>query len=108
MEQAVRTEKHVCKMCGRCCLTVGRTFWKHGNLRHPKPFGNLEELNRKAMDGDHEDNGLPCEMLKINNGKSICRIHRDFGYEAKPIACRDYPENGELCFREEELEINKS
>lgn len=86
--------------CGQCCLTVGRTFWKAGNLRYPKPFGEFRELNVQANNGDHEDNGLPCEKFIIENGLGVCTIERDDGYGAKPIACKEYPQSGELCFRE--------
>jgi len=95
-----------CMRCGRCCLEVGRTFWKVGNLSAEKPFnpekafGDIEELNKRANDGDHEDGGLPCEMLTFENGRAVCIIQRDYGYDAKPTVCKNYPENGEKCFAE--------
>ena len=92
-----------CQRCGRCCLEVGRTFWKSGSLRFPKPFGDIDELNALANNGDHEDGGLPCEQLEIVDGKAICKIHRDYGYAAKPKACREYPDFVDMCFREEAL-----
>ena len=91
---------HTCHRCGRCCLEVGRTFWKAGNLCPSFPFRDCDILNRRAADGDHEDNGLPCEMLAFQDGLAVCCIERDYGYEYKPLACRDYPEPGELCFRD--------
>jgi hypothetical protein len=101
-----------CLQCGRCCLTVGRTFWKGGNVVGcpsvapdgvGRQFGDIKELNDLANNGDHEDNGLPCEMLVIEKGKAICKIHRDYGYDAKPLSCQEYPEDGELCFAEQVL-----
>lgn len=86
-----------CKRCGRCCLEVGRTFWKNGN------YDDIPELKKRANNGDHEDGDLPCEMLAIIEGKAICLIQRDYGYEAKPRVCRGYPEEGELCFQEQSL-----
>ena len=83
-----------CKRCGRCCLEVGRTHWKAGD------FDDCPELNRRANDGDHEDGGLPCEMLVIEKGIAICTIERDYGLRYKPVTCREYPEDGEKCFAE--------
>ena len=86
-----------CKRCGKCCIEVGRTFWKVGD------YGKIPELDEIARNGDHEDNELPCEQLEMVNSKAICKIHRDYGYPAKPKVCSRYPEDGELCFREKAL-----
>jgi len=65
-----------CQRCGNCCIDVGRTFWKAGNLDLDKPFGDIEALNFRANDGDYEDNGLACEMLSFDDdGKAVCLIH---------------------------------
>ena len=94
------TNKIICKRCGACCLTVGRTFWKAGIfIGDSKPFGDIEDLNKWAMNGDHEDGGLPCEMFEFSGEKGVCLIHKRYGYAAKPITCRKYPD-GELCFRQ--------
>jgi hypothetical protein len=88
---------------------VGRTFWKHGNLLlRDKPFGDIESLNQQALNGDHEDNSLPCEMLIIAKGKAVCTIQRDYGYAVKPIACREYPEDNELCFLQKDNQLQES
>ena len=90
-------------------MEVGRTFWKAGNITGcpslnngvGRQFGDIQELNNLANNDDHEDGGLPCEMLEFIDGKAVCKIHRDYGYEVKPRACREYPESGELCFYEQ-------
>ena len=90
-----------CKRCGRCCVEVGRTFWKNGN------YEKYPELNEWANDGDHEDGGLPCEMLSFGydaevperKNVAICLIEALYGRDAKPKVCREYP-NDEPCFRE--------
>lgn len=97
---------HECHRCGRCCFEVGRTFWKVGNLNFPKQFGNIEELNNRAADGDHEDNGLPCEMLVIENGQAVCLIEKRFGRNAKPPVCKDYPFDNEPCFYQESMAVS--
>lgn len=93
-----------CKRCGRCCAEVGRTFWKGGD------YEEFAELNEWANDGDHEDSGLPCEMLsfgfdsQVQDGKvkvATCLIEALYGRQFKPRVCREYPEEGQLCFREE-------
>jgi len=83
-------KKFKCKRCSACCLTVGRTFWKNGD------FHDIPELDKTANNGDHEDNGLPCEMLEFQDGIGVCLIHKNYGYEAKPIMCKEFP-RGELC-----------
>jgi hypothetical protein len=84
-------------------MEVGRTFWKAGNLDPNAPFGPLTYLNELAKNGDHEDNGLPCEMLSLDTGQAVCGIHA-VGYEFKPVVCKAYPdEDGEPCFREQTL-----
>lgn len=81
-------------------MTVGRTFWKVGNIfADGKPFGGIKDLNDWAMNGDHEDGGLPCEMFEFRGEKGVCLIHKWYGYKAKPAVCKEYP-NGELCFRQ--------
>ena len=66
----VRTQMrtHKCKRCGRCCIEVGRTFWKNGNYKA------IPDLDVLANNGDHEDGGLPCEMLSHGNGVAVCGI----------------------------------
>jgi len=77
--------------CGNCCIDVGRTFWKNGN------YSVFPELNAIANNDDHEDNGLPCEMLSYDDkGKAVCGIHEIYGYEAKPRVCKEH-EGDERC-----------
>jgi hypothetical protein len=96
---------HQCQRCGKCCAEVGRTFWKHGNLMGgKKPFGDVDELNGLAANGEHQDDGLPCEMMEADPrapGKFLCKIHRVYGFAVKPAVCQSYPEQGEECFRQE-------
>ena len=80
-----------CKRCGNCCIDVGRTWWKNGNYE-----GVNAALNDLARNGDHEDGGKPCEMLRFQDGKAVCQIHELWGYEAKPQVCKDH-EGDERC-----------
>ena len=75
--------KMKCFNCGNCCIDVGRTWWKIGD--YEKVNAGLAELSRN---GDHEDNGLACEMLLFEGGKAVCLIHKLFGYKAKPDICK--------------------
>ena len=86
-----------CKRCGNCCIDVGRTFWKVGSLNPDAPFGDNSFLNQWAKNGGHEDNGLPCEMLRFENGKGICAIEEDYGREYKPIVCKDHQGDERCC-----------
>ena len=81
----------ICKQCGNCCVTVGSTFWKGGNLKGDgRPFGDIDELNAVANDGRHIDEGLPCEMLSMRMGKAFCMIQERYGAKAKPRVCQDF------------------
>lgn len=88
------TATQTCQRCGRCCFRVGRTFWKNGDYK------DIPDLDERANNGDHEDGGLPCEMLRYENDKATCLIQKKYGIEAKPPVCRTYPKDGEPCFRE--------
>jgi hypothetical protein len=82
-----QTEQAECLRCGNCCLDVGRTFWKCGLVDmtgHPWSNGLLQ----LAKNGDHEDGGLPCEMLLFSKGVAYCLIEVFFFREAKPTLCQ--------------------
>lgn len=81
---------NTCKRCGNCCVDVGRTFWKVGK------YTAIPYLDSLQNNGDHEDNGLPCEMLSFNGKKAVCGIHKIYGYEAKPEVCKQH-EGDERC-----------
>jgi len=95
MSKAEFEKKFVCKQCGECCRTVGRTFWKVGDYSH------IPELNALQANGDHEDGGLPCEMLAWRENKAVCLVQERYGHGAKPEVCRIFPEDGGLCFAEQ-------
>lgn len=80
-----------CKRCGNCCIDVGRTWWKNGNYKRINQA--LYDLSRN---GDHEDGGKPCEMLRFQDGEAVCQIQENWGYDAKPEVCRDH-EGDERC-----------
>ena len=78
----------ICKRCGNCCVDVGRTFWKHGIGLEPEIWNDCPDLKKRAKDGDHEDDDLPCEMLRFENDQAVCLIQKNYGYAKKPMACR--------------------
>ena len=80
-----------CKRCGACCLTVGRTFWKNGD------YEDIPELRERANDGDYADYGVPCEMFELRGEIGVCLIHERYGYQAKPITCKEFPYDGKMC-----------
>jgi len=101
-----------CHRCGLCCLEVGRTFWKVA-VTNPSVVRRWPPaLIARARDGDFEDGNLPCEMLgrkdrretknRINRGY-VCLLQSAYGYWAKPRSCRQYPFDGEKCFRQQAL-----
>ena len=75
-----------CVRCGQCCISVGRTFWLHGD------FEKYPELQKLAETRESQDEGLPCEMLQMTDGVAACKIELLYGKEAKPKVCREYPE----------------
>jgi len=74
-----------CIRCGQCCISVGRTFWKHGD------FEKYPELQKLAENTESQDDGLPCEMLQMTDGVAACKIEMQYGRAAKPKVCREYP-----------------
>jgi len=89
-------KKESCQRCGACCLTIGRTFWMNGD------YEDFPDLVERKSNGDYEDYGVPCEMFEFRGEIGVCLIHERYGYEAKPAACKEYP-NGELCLRQKGL-----
>ena len=74
-----------CVRCGQCCISVGRSFWTHGD------FDDYPELRKIAEQTEHHDDGLPCEMLQMKDGIAACKKELLYGKAAKPKVCRDYP-----------------
>ena len=79
-----------CRRCGNCCIDFGRTFWKNGN------FERYPLLQARAGNGDREDNRMPCEMLRFEDGLATCLIEKRYGHQAKPQVCREH-EGDERC-----------
>ena len=79
-------------------MTVGSTFWIHGE------FEKWPGLKYRA---DHTnlagDDGMPCQALSIIDSEATCLIQLNYGIEAKPEVCRDHPED-ELCQHEKLFE----
>ena len=93
--------QHKCQRCGKCCLEVGKTFWKHGaSDSSGKPFGDHGLLNKLANNGHQDDLG-PCEMFVQIGAGNLCAIEKWAGLQYKPRACVLYPEDGEECLNEE-------
>lgn len=74
-----------CVRCGQCCISEGRTFWRKGD------FEEFPKLQLLADNTESQDDGLPCGMLQMTDGIAACKIELEFGKEAKPKVCRDYP-----------------
>lgn len=74
-----------CVRCGQCCISAGRTFWKHGD------FAKYPKLQLLADNTESPDDGLPCGMLQMKDGVAACGIELEYGKKAKPKVCRDYP-----------------
>lgn len=94
----LENERFTCSACGQCCRKwlpelfegeakrVESLIWPSGDpLAEAKnkiiQHGNKSYLGRKA-DGS-------CMFLNEANG--LCRIHEQFGYDAKPLGCQIFP-----------------
>jgi len=86
MDLPVNQNQFKCLRCGQCCMIVGRTFWRNGD------FTDYPDLQKLADETESIYDGLPCQMLQMIDGIATCKIHRDYGYDAKPEVCRKYPE----------------
>lgn len=86
-----------CKRCGMCCVGPG-TMWT--SSEHP-----LIEAINKDLPLEYYTDGGECAMLvKHENKTATCLIEQWLGHRAKPQACRDYPFDGDPCFREKQLQ----
>lgn len=56
-----------CERCGLCCMDCGDLAG-----------GKLTDSGR-------------CSGLFFEGSKAVCRIQREWGYEAKPNVCKAYP-----------------
>ena len=71
------------------------TIWV--NSDHPL-IGIIQGFIRTE---DTRDGGS-CDMLAWDtDGKATCLIHKYLGLGAKPQVCQEYPEEGELCQKQE-------
>jgi len=68
-------------------MAVGSTFWTHGDFEKYPALKNRADT--VELGGD---DGMPCRMLIVRNGKSSCKIQIMYGQAAKPEVCRTYPE----------------
>lgn len=95
-----------CERCGQCCRAFGITLSITDMNREPRLWdvavpiqqvGNprtrvfMAEYNHPWVIGKDHRNG-PCPFLTARNECGI--------YETRPQICRDYPENGGRCIRE--------
>ncbi len=84
-------QKIDCKNCANCCNTAKPSMQADDKERIAEhldiPIAALErDYLTKEEDGEWVMNALPCPFLSAQN---LCTI-----YEARPIACRDYPNTG--------------
>ena len=86
------TDQIICIRCGKCC-DMG-TIWV--NSEHPL----IKRVAAYLKTDDFDDGGL-CDMLMLEKGKAVCWIQKYLGYEAKPDVCREYPEAGEKCRKDD-------
>ena len=90
MHEAV-FQKIDCKNCANCCKTAKPSMQADDKERIAAhldmPIAELErDYLRKEDNGEWVFNALPCPFLSAEN---LCTI-----YEARPIACQDYPNTG--------------
>ena len=91
------TKNFKCLRCGHCCVGVGRTFWRHGD------FSRWPELEKLAARTPSKDEGLPCQMLQMEDGVAECKIETLYGHEAKPEECRNFPLRNNACLHRRKL-----
>lgn len=66
----------------------GFGLFEKGGLINRHLWDTLPALKARALDGDHEDNGMPCEMLQMDDeGNATCLIEEKHGRQFKPGAC---------------------
>jgi Fe-S-cluster containining protein len=84
---------HVCNGCGSCCKNFTYIRLSRGDTKTLETFTGLisEEFASKIDKAgekrfmEFQDNG-DCIFLSMIDGAYSCSV-----YEARPVACRDYP-----------------
>ncbi len=91
----MEADKIICGRCGKCCKDVG-TMWTGST--HPI----IQELYALTPADRLSDSGR-CGMLVFAapGGRAVCYIEKHLGREFKPEVCREYPEAGEKCRRDD-------
>lgn len=80
----MKTKKHKCRRCGKCCENVG-TLWLQS--KHP-----IIQRIYSAMHPLGCRDNQPCDMLYFTKkGKAICLLEKYLGKKAKPEICQKYP-----------------
>src|ERR1700761_5251509 len=104
----LENERFTCSACGECCRKwlpellegeakrVESLVWPSGDpLAGAKNkiihHGNKSYLGRKG-DGS---------CLFLNEANGLCRIHEQFGYDAKPLGCQIFPFQIKATFKNE-------
>ncbi len=96
----------ICERCGQCCHAFAITLSIEDMNREPRlwdvavPIQYVRNPRTRAfmVKRGHpwvirkERRGAPCPFLELRN---VCWI-----YETRPQVCRDYPESGGSCIRE--------
>lgn len=92
-------EKWDCQQCGHCCRGSiiplsdedlerfkGQRWDKHPEYRKVRTLVPISPFSKRVRLAHRSDGS--CVFL---NEQGLCRIHVEFGYEAKPTTCRVFP-----------------
>jgi lysine-N-methylase len=90
---ALREQRYSCHGCGNCCrdFTVQLRADDLGKLRKQdweRKLGGPVTIEFRGVTYLRQRDDGACIFL-MEDG--LCRIHKDFGFEAKPIACQLFP-----------------
>src|SRR5262245_35657437 len=90
---AVREQRYSCHGCGNCCrdFTVQLREEDLAKLREQqweKTLGEPVTIEFRGVTYLRQKENGACIFL-MDDG--LCRIHKDFGFNAKPIACQLFP-----------------
>jgi Fe-S-cluster containining protein len=86
--RALSTPRHACHACGNCCFGHRITLQGPDEIARITAFGAHFGIAEPIDDGALATVDGHCVFLGEDR---LCNIHRDFGGEAKPGVCQQYP-----------------
>lgn len=86
--QTLAPPRHDCHACGNCCFGWRVRLVDDGEMAHIEEVGRALGVERPVEDHALRFHKGACVFLDTDR---LCRIHKAYGLEAKPLTCQQFP-----------------